>query len=207
MVSKIVRKVLDFKDQDRALWRFIGNHNSYLYYFSYNNLRIVTKIGVKQALYNVLEYITSINDTVDLGYYTATKKSGKDYVVVTRSNKRLPRKLSDIKHFNKWDCNGIHPFVYTWPLVNNFPIGQTSYSYIQAERGYSKIIVDLNTDLRNIASSVLVSLFLQCLFDPNGDIDLKKKPLPNKDLKCRVGPYSMLYDYLEEEWMICKKNP
>ena len=160
----------------------------------------LTLASFREYLDCVLKKLVESNigkDTdIDLGYYKLSSDESSSHIVIKRSSRQLPKLPSSYVDWVDWDIPKGHASQSVYNIcVNRVYKGRWNNS----DTG-------LYNRLRLIHVCILSQVLLQCLFNLNGKVDLSSKPLPSRDLRCRVGSYEMLYDHLMQEWRIWKKK-
>lgn len=149
-------------------------------------------------LYHMVESRVGTDSEVDLGHYHLTSQADKNYVVVKRSKRRLPRTPAGYIEWVDWD---IHR-----------PDDSSTVKALLVGDIYNHHIWVVNTSnlqgrISLMHASILSQVLAQSLFNlANGGVDLASKPLPSQDVRCRIGSYEMLYDHLMQEWRLWKKS-
>jgi len=135
---------------------------------------------------------------VDLGHYKLTSSEDKHYVVVKRSDRKLPKLPSSYIGWVDWDLREIG-------LVSDIHGRYVSTMY-HGNYSWSANCGNVRGRLSLLHASLLSQVLVQALFNLLGKVDLASKPLPSEDVRCRIGSYEMLYDHLMQEWRIWKKK-
>lgn len=186
---------------------WLGDNNKGAFIELHNgSYRINTShAAIRRYLDAALDYIWRTRRTTatkeELGYYTVTSSKEHSYVVVRPTSKRLPSSPGKFINWVEWDVQLIPHYS---PYYINTQIELAALRWIAEDRWYGPCPFSDNlTDRIKLSNLCILSqVMLQCLFNPEGEVDLKSKPLPKKDMHCRVGSYHLLYDCLAQEWRI-----
>lgn len=151
-------------------------------------------------LFYLTRHIGSDNEQL-LGSYVVSSKEGKNYVTIKKSKSRLPRSVRSYINWVDWDIVLREGGVATkYTRVTRFILQPHQGSYTSSHYG------GLRHGISTYFKCGLSQALLQSLFGLGQTVDLKSKPLPTDDLRCRVGNYTLLYDHLAKEWRIWKKT-
>jgi hypothetical protein len=158
----------------------------------------------RSYLDGLLFYLTKNIDSDSeqlLGSYVVSSKEGKNYVTIKKSKSRLPRSVRGYINWVDWDITLQEGGVATrYTRVTRFILQPYHTAYTLPHN------VAPRQGLSTYFKCGLSQALLQSLFGLGQTVDLKSKPLPTEDLRCRVGNYILLYDHLAKEWRIWKKT-
>ena len=148
-------------------------------------------------LYHIVDSRVGTNSEVDLGHYHLTSQAGKNYVVVKRSKRRLPRTPAAYIEWVDWDLH----------RRPDSALSELFVGIIYGRHSWDADSTHFPHRLSLMHASILSQVLVQSLFNlHDGGVDLVNKPLPSQDVRCRIGSYEMLYDHLMQEWRIWTKS-
>lgn len=160
------------------------------------NLRAFRRY-LDKFLYHMVESRVGTDSEVDLGHYHLTSQANKNYVVVKRSKRRLPRTPAAYIEWVEWDLH----------RRPDSSLSDLFVGIIYGRHSWDADSTHLPHRLSLMHASILSQVLVQCLFNiQDGGVDLINKPLPIQDVRCRIGSYEMLYDHLMQEWRLWKKS-
>lgn len=149
-------------------------------------------------LYHMVESRLGTDSEVDLGHYRLTSQADKNYVVVKRSKRRLPKTPAAYIGWVDWDIHRVE---------DTSTLSELLVGFIYNQRNWDADSTNLSSRISLMHASILSQVLVQSLFNlQDGGVDLVNKPLPSQDVRCRIGSYEMLYDHLMQEWRIWKKS-
>lgn len=195
VVRKFATNCVDWLNKDSRLAEFNYNKRNKLWLSLEAFRQYLDKL-----LYSLVDDKVGTDSDLDLGHYHLTASSNKNYVVVKRSKRRLPKTPAAYIGWVDWD---IHPQV-----LNRDVLSSKFVKVIYNGSGdWDRVSTTLSHRLSLLHASILSQVLVQSLFNIQySGVDLVNKPLPSRDVRCRIGSYEMLYDHLMQEWRIWKKS-
>lgn len=193
VVRKFATNCVDWLNKDSRLANFNFNCYSKLS-LSLEKFREY----LDKLLYHLVESRVGTDSEVDLGHYHLTSQADKNYVVVKRSKRKLPKTPTAYIGWVDWDIHRIE---------NTSTLSQLLVGIIYRKGIWDADSTDLSSRVSLMHASILSQVLVQSLFNlQDGGVDLINKPLPSQDVRCRIGSYEMLYDHLMQEWRLWKKS-
>jgi len=195
VVRAFATNCVDWLNKDSRIADFNYNNRSKLWLSLEAFRQYLDKL-----LYHIVDARVGTDSDLDLGHYHLTCPANKNYVVVKRSKRRLPRTPAAYIGWVDWD---IHQQLSSSPTLSSLFV-----KVIYTGTGdWNPTSTDLRHRLSLLHASILSQVLVQSLFNlQDGGVDLVNKPLPLQDVRCRIGSYEMLYDHLMQEWRIWKKS-
>jgi len=193
VVRKFATNCVDWLNKDSRLDNF--NYNS-------SPKLSLTLSAFRQYLdkflYNMVESRVGTDWEVDLGHYHLTSQASKNYVVVKRSKRKLPKTPAAYIGWVDWDIHRVE---------DTSTLSELLVGIIYSQRNWDADSTNLRSRISLMHASILSQVLVQSLFNlQDGGVDLASKPLPSQDVRCRIGSYEMLYDHLMQEWRLWKKS-
>lgn len=196
VVRKVATNCVDWLNKDSRLVQFNYYKNRNKLWLSLEAFRRY----LDKLLYHIVDARVGTDSELDLGHYYLTCPSNKNYIVVKRSKRRLPKTPAAYIGWVDWD---IHRQSSLSPALSSLFVAVI----YNRSGGWDPTSTNLTHRLSLLHASILSQVLVQSLFNlQDGEVDLVNKPLPSQDVRCRIGSYEMLYDHLMQEWRIWKKS-